>query len=436
MKKRFDPKQYKGKRTVYGTRPKDRGISDIFDWHDGSASYVKREMGLRYYAIKKSKEGRQLSKCFETLDEARRWRMQDDNAPRKLDAPRLGDVIERFFESQAAHLRASTILTYRNQSNRLSSLTALPMNRLDEFAVDQWLRDLKQSIDTMKSSRLSFEKEVGLLGQICRYYVEYFDSGYHTPILKRHLRDAVISATRIAERRSVARRRFLTESQRRDFLTAMRANSTGSSLDLQIYVLSVLQILTGLRIGEACALRWNDIDFARNTLVVSRTVIWSRKAGVQTEISDVTKTGEVRDIPLLSEVRAVLLDLREQSGRQLGLVFSKNGTEPLSYRAVQYRYNRAFAKAGIGFSSTHILRHSFATDFLTKTSDPSALQGILGHTTSKQTSHYAKITSDLKQRAMNAYSQRLSSDIELTKVIELGKAGNDNDRAPIDSTTA
>lgn len=435
MRNGFDPKQYRGKRTIYGARPRDRGISDIFDWHEGSASYVKREMGLRYYAIKKV-AGKQRSKCFEALEEARQWRRHDEHAPRQIDAPILADVIERFFEAQAAHLRPSTILTYRNQSNRLAALATLSMNRLDEFAIDQWLRGLKRSIGTMKSSRLSFEKEVGLLNQICRFYVEYFDSGYRTPVLKRHLRDAVISATRIAERRSMARRRFLTETQRRDFLTAMKSHSTGSLLGLQVYVLSVLQVLTGLRIGEACALRWNDVDLTKNALVVSRTVVWSRKAGVRTEISDVTKTGEVRDVPLLSEVRAVLLDLREQSGRQLGLIFSKNGNEPLSYRAVQYRYNRAFAATGIGFSSTHILRHSFATDFLTKTSDQSALQGILGHATSKQTSHYAKITSDLKQRAMTTYSQQLSTDIELTKVIELGKAGNDDNGKSIDSTTA
>ena len=62
------------------------------------------------------------------------------------------------------------------------------------------------------------------------------------------------------------------------------------------------------------------------------------------------------------------------------------------YRNVQYHYDSVFRRLHLKWRSTHILRHSYATDFLEKTGRKDALQGQLGHSSSKQTDHYAKIT--------------------------------------------
>jgi len=82
-------------------------------------------------------------------------------------------------------------------------------------------------------------------------------------------------------------------------------------------------------------------------------------------------------------------------------------------------------------SAAGILRHSYATDFLDKTDQKIALQGQLGHSSSKQTDHYAKITSTKIQEGVWAYNRsfRDPNVIDFLPKLEeknhdrLGKAG-------------
>lgn len=58
---------------------------------------------------------------------------------------------------------------------------------------------------------------------------------------------------------------------------------------------------------------------------------------------------------------------------------------------------------------THILRHSFATDFLAETQNHHALKSILGHAEVKQTEHYAKVTEGLVSNGFIKYEESLTA---------------------------
>jgi len=60
---------------------------------------------------------------------------------------------------------------------------------------------------------------------------------------------------------------------------------------------------------------------------------------------------------------------------------------------------------GSEWRGTHLIRHTFATDFLEKTGNQRALQGMLGHQTSRQTDHYAKMTGATLDKGMEQYEQ-------------------------------
>lgn len=409
------------KKTIYRARPKDPGIQDILDWSDSTRTYVRRQHGNRYYAIKKH-SGRQVSKCFQTFEEARAWRREPEASAVPInDKVLLRDVLDRFFEHRKPQLRPSTLRTYANQRQKLEAISAFEMTAITDRVIDHWLLTLRNSSSLFKPTRLSFEKELGLLRQVCGFYQEYMNEDYKIPVRSRHLRDSIVSPIKKAERLAVAKHRFLTEQQRQRFLNELATSKT--LIDRFTYGTGLLQVFGGLRIGEACALRWQDVDFQHQTASIVRTVVWSRNKEDATYISDTTKTGEPREIPMTDVVVGYLRTLQSETGVQIGLVFSSDGMTPLSYRAVQYRYDMAFKKANLGFRSTHILRHSFATDFLTKTSDQAALQGILGHSTQKQTAHYAKITSELKKRAMVRFNNELNRELTQANVFVLGIAG-------------
>jgi len=111
------------------------------------------------------------------------------------------------------------------------------------------------------------------------------------------------------------------------------------------------------------------------------------------------------------ELLGKLRDWRLKSGRSQGLIFSINGEEPLGYRSIQQKFDRTFKRLHLPHRSTHILRHSFATDFLEVTGDQNALKEILGHRDLRQTEHYAKITSTLKKRAAQTYRESFRKNV-------------------------
>ena len=124
-----------------------------------------------------------------------------------------------------------------------------------------------------------------------------------------------------------------------------------------------------------------------------------------TYISDATKTYTSRIIPLHKDLVTILKKWQLKTGRSSGLVFSvdERGEYPLEYRCIVYRYDKVLKEIGSEWRGTHLGRHSFATDFMEKTGDHRALQGMLGHQTSRQTDHYAKMTAKSIERGMRAY---------------------------------
>ncbi|MEW6058125.1 MAG: tyrosine-type recombinase/integrase [Bdellovibrionota bacterium] len=126
------------------------------------------------------------------------------------------------------------------------------------------------------------------------------------------------------------------------------------------YFLALFQIRTGVRIGEACALAWRDVDFQTGAVSISKTVQWSRSKGRKTCISPLTKTGRPRVIYITSQVASALRAWAAKSKRTVGLIFSFDGFAPLPYRSVQHHYDIAFERLELPWTSTHILRQSFA----------------------------------------------------------------------------
>ncbi|HXG66853.1 MAG TPA: site-specific integrase [Blastocatellia bacterium] len=137
--------------------------------------------------------------------------------------------------------------------------------------------------------------------------------------------------------------------------------------------------VTGMRIGEALALRWQDVDFARGRLTVKHT-LWRR------QLLEPKTEGSKRSLhlpgPLLEVLRA-----QYQSSRWNGpddFVFAREDGAPLNVSTVRDGALRAaLSRAGIprgnythGF---HLFRHSAATIVHALTRDLSLAQELLGH---------------------------------------------------------
>lgn len=143
-------------------------------------------------------------------------------------------------------------------------------------------------------------------------------------------------------------------------------------------------ILTAMRQGEIVGLLWDDIHFARCTAIVR---------GAKT---DVTKNGDIREVPLLPEAIEILKRAWSLSGTG-ACVF------PIDQNVLKMRYRRAVAGAGISNLRFHDLRH-IATSRLAKIyTNPLELRRVTGHKDLKSLDRYFHPdAAELAKRARNA----------------------------------
>ena len=164
-------------------------------------------------------------------------------------------------------------------------------------------------------------------------------------------------------------------------------NALSGDSDIGIF----LCLYTGLRIGELCALRWEDIHLERAVLTVNGTQARTEK-GVEI-ISPKSKSAK-REIPL----PPFLLEKIKRLPRTGEFVISRIG-RPFDIRTYRRHFKHILNKAGLPDIKFHALRHTFATRALEVGMDYKTLSEILGHST-------VSITLDLYAHSLNEHKKK------------------------------
>lgn len=172
--------------------------------------------------------------------------------------------------------------------------------------------------------------------------------------------------------------------------------------DLDTCKLGVLVALyTGLRVGELCGLKWEDLG--TDSLTVRRTMQRLKKNdGNGTELhigSPKTKTS-LRTIPIPSFLQCLIEPFRKPELEDSYFLASVPG-EVIEPRIIQYRFKRYLKEAGIEPANFHSLRHTFATRCVEAGFEIKSLSEILGHANVQTTlNKYVHSSFALKQANM------------------------------------
>lgn len=168
----------------------------------------------------------------------------------------------------------------------------------------------------------------------------------------------------------------------------------------------VLCLYTGLRIGELLALTWEDIDFRKGRLSVTKTCHDGNVNGKHCIIVDTPKTETSRRyIPLSKPLLAVLKDLRKESKSDY-VVSDKDN--PVFVRSYQRTFELLLKRLGIPHKGFHALRHTFATRAIECGMDVKSLSEILGHKNATITlNRYAHSLWEHKSEMMNKLGKLL-----------------------------
>ena len=154
----------------------------------------------------------------------------------------------------------------------------------------------------------------------------------------------------------------------------------------------LLSLYTGMRLGEVCALKWQDIDWKKRTVAVRRTAQRVAHALPSAHESTFLMVGtpksrrsrRVLPIPdfLISKLREAFFAAGSLSPETF--IFG-NGARAAEPRTLQRRFSRLLHSVGLTGVHFHTLRHSFATRLMELGVDIQTISALLGHESARTT---------------------------------------------------
>lgn len=213
------------------------------------------------------------------------------------------------------------------------------------------------------------------------------------------------------------KKKALSAEQQKIFLDAVKGSS--------YYSIYRAATLSGMRIGEALGLSWDDVDFLHEEIHITKTLCYTPEKG---QYLDTPKTkASRRTIPMTSGLYELMKRRRADQKRQQlqageywkpkpgmeKLVFTTEAGTPHSASNIRRQMREAIRKLqkegkDIPDFTFHTFRHCFATRAIEAGMDPKTLQALLGHTTFAMTMDlYCDVMEETKRKEMKKIEQAL-----------------------------
>ncbi len=274
----------------------------------------------------------------------------------------VANVVERWIEHGRVvkALSPSTILNYRSMA-RVDILPAFGDRVLGEISaqdIEAWKERLRARVQpscvnkSMKAFNAVFvyaQKVLGYAGANPLKTVDYIQTGYRGEL------------------------DFYSPEEVWALVRAAQSEREGA--------LYLLAALSGLRLGELLALRWRDVDYQSQSILVRRNLV----RGVEKD----TKGRRMRSVPLADPVSMALARMQ---GADDGLVFDGVGAT-----TVTARYKAAQKKAQLRALRFHDLRHTFGTTLARNGADVLSIKTWLGHSSTATTEVYLHYKPKLRE---------------------------------------
>lgn len=185
----------------------------------------------------------------------------------------------------------------------------------------------------------------------------------------------------------------------------------------------LIQMFMGLRVGEALALRYGDIDLKRNIVRVNKTLTKDKNERVI--MGDSTKTyAGIREIPIPEFIKNSIIEQMQlsENNPDKQLFISQNGNL-VDGKNVNRQLKKCLSEIGITGITTHSLRHTYGTRCVEAGMRAVALQRLMGHTDVSITLNtYTSVFNKYKESEL----EKLNEYYLKNSLLKLDKLTNEN----------
>ena len=242
-------------------------------------------------------------KAFSTKREAILWHEEQRHkftfSPTSLnDRMKFKDCLNKYWEDIQSRFLKSTTQSYKSRLTYLHKgpLADVRMSELKGRHVVEWLVWLKKRPTTKNKGRKSFIKDLYLLKAILNWYRNFLNEDFNVPITKKHREMCFFKSN--APRRPDY---YIQPEDLRKWVEWLKEHRSNPVY----WRLAVFMLSTGARVGEACGLKWEELDLDRGTARIVRQV----RLDQQTKhpfLEDVTKTaGSARLLMLPERLKSI-----------------------------------------------------------------------------------------------------------------------------------
>ena len=198
---------------------------------------------------------------------------------------------------------------------------------------------------------------------------------------------------------------ILNRSHQKQIMEYIRLHFTFKNLGIYIC------LSAGMRIGEICALTWDDLDVENGIIHVRKTIqriyVIEEHRKYTEVILDTPKTkNSIREIPMTKNLLKMIRPIKKiVNGNFYVLTNEPKPTEPRTYRNY---YKQFMQSLGLPLIKFHGLRHSFATRCIESKCDYKTVSVLLGHSNISTTLNlYVHPNLEQKKRCMEQRSRLL-----------------------------
>lgn len=291
--------------------------------------------------------------------------------------------------------------------------------------IENWLADIRNKIKESTLSNYTMKLKKHILPCYARVKYErltaddinaFISQKFSEELSEKYISDIIVllkSVAKFAQRRygyankieyvtlpkimHFSERKLLSDAEQEHFKTTLLKNPTNANIGM------LLAATTGIRIGELCALKWEDIDLEKSIITVRQTVqrIMKNGGGTRLAVTPPKSRTSAREIPLPDFIVPYLKNIQTDSH-----CFMLSGnTKIVEPRTMQYRFKSVLKHADIPYVNFHALRHMFATNCAAIGFDMKTLSEILGHSSVQITlNRYVHSSIERKKTCMKLFS--------------------------------
>jgi len=210
---------------------------------------------------------------------------------------------------------------------------------------------------------------------------------------------------------------YFTKDQLESFLNAVKTpvKNAKYQASIQYYALFTLLARTGLRIGEALALTWDDINFDEKTLSIEKTLVYplnstpylstpkSKKSARTIKLDDATVKLIKRHKINQKEVYLMYVNYKPAKDN---IVFHQHDGRWLRTNVVREYFKEVCKRADLPVLSPHALRHTHAVHLLEAGANIKYVSERLGHASVKVTADtYLHVTKKIEDDSLSLYER-------------------------------